>query len=90
MTSTEYERLIKLAEQMSNRCEPREAEYWRGYRRGVKYFFHSKSDMSSQDHFTLVNLALHGCEDPYMAAFARGYHDGFTGKEPALEPETER
>jgi hypothetical protein len=89
MTSNEYERLIKLAEQMSNRCEPREAEYWRGYRRGVKYFFNNKSDMSSQDHFTLVNLAIHGCEDPYMAAFARGYHDGFTGRKPALEPETE-
>jgi hypothetical protein len=82
MTLAEYEQFIELAEQMMHRCEPREAEYWRGYLRGIKYSFRGKSDDSSQDHFTLINLAAHGCNDPYMAAYARGYHDGFTGKEP--------
>ena len=82
MTLAEYEQLIKLAEGMSYKCEPREAEYWRGFRRGLNYYFHGKSDESFQDHFTLINLASHGCEDPYVAAYARGYHDGFTGKGP--------
>jgi hypothetical protein len=82
MTLAEYEHLIELAEGMSYKCEPREAEYWRGYRRGLKYCFHGISDETNQDHFTLFNLALNGCDDTYMAAYACGYHDGFTGKEP--------
>jgi hypothetical protein len=82
MTLAEYEQFSELAEQMMHRCEPREAEYWRGYHRGINYSFRGKSDDSSQDHFTLVNLVSHGCNDPYMAAYAHGYHDGFTGKEP--------
>jgi hypothetical protein len=82
MTLVEYEQLIEQTEQMINRCEPREAEYWRGYRRGLNFYFHGKSDGSQLDHFTLINLAIQGCSDPYMAAYAGGYHDGFTGKEP--------
>jgi hypothetical protein len=76
----EIERFIKLAEQMIYECEPKEAEYWRGYCCGLEYSFHGKSDGTNQDHFTLINLAVYGCEDPYMTAYACGYHDGFTGK----------
>jgi hypothetical protein len=78
----EIERLIKLAEQMICKHEPREAEYWRGLCRGLQYYSNGKSDGTNQDHFTLINLAVYGCGDPYVAAFARGYHDGFTGKGP--------
>ena len=80
MTSVEYEQLIKQAEQLISMCEPREADYWRGFCWGLKDYFYGKSDGTNQDHFTLINLAVNGCRDPYMAAYARGYHDAFTGQ----------
>lgn len=78
----EIERLSRLMGQIVHKPDPSEAEYWRGYYWGLKYYLHGKSDRTSQDHFTLINLAVYGCGDPDMAAYACGYHDGFTGKGP--------
>jgi len=80
MDMNEIEQLTKLMEQMINKRDPKEAEYWRGYCYGLKYYFHGNSNGTNQDHFTLINLAVYGCDDPYVAAYACGYHDGFTGK----------
>jgi hypothetical protein len=82
MDVKEIERLTKLMEQMIHKRDPKEAEYWRGYCWGLRCYFHGISNGTNQDHFTLINLAVHGCGDPYVAAYACGYHDGFTGKGP--------
>jgi hypothetical protein len=80
MELSEVERLTDLIENVIRKRDPKEAEYWRGYCLGLEYYTYGNTNGTNQDHFILVNLAVHGCGDPYVAAYACGYHDGFTGK----------
>ena len=67
--------------QMLERSTPMEAEYWRGYYEGIKFYYRGGM-VTVRDHYHLRKIAdmVHG--DPYHKAYVRGYRDGCDGKEP--------
>ena len=87
MTFTEFEKLLLLADRLTAECEPRKAEYWRGFRSGIQYFFKDGLPESLRDHYTLMYVATRGTGDPYFDAYARGYRDGCKGLKPSERPQ---
>lgn len=78
----EYDDLLHLIDQRIGTSEPRRAEYWRGYRQGVKFRFRHNMGESVREHYMLLETAGNKDVDPYIGAYARGYRDGCDGKEP--------
>jgi len=75
--------LYSMIDRLIDISEPERAEYLRGYQRGMRVgvqgvFF----DDTSEEHRTLIDYSDGGSGDPYIDSFARGYRDGFEGKQP--------
>jgi len=78
----EFETLLHPKDQMVRKSEIRKAEYWRGYREGVRFRFRDKTREFHRDHYRLYEFTDRNDSDPYGDAYARGYRDGCVGKSP--------
>ena len=86
MDQSEYETLICPIDQMIAKSEPRQAEYLRGYREGIRFRFLANTWASYRDHYHLHEIADRiDCDSP-SGAYARGYCDGCMGKKPEDSP----
>ena len=78
-----FDALLNLIDRMIDTSEPRRAEYYRGYRCGIQANVLGTQEESVQAHFSLLHDASDGDHsDPYLEAYARGYHDGCKGMKP--------
>ena len=81
MTHMEFENLRLLADRLTGICEPKKAEYWKGYRSGIEFHFQYGLQESLPDHFSIVDTARrNGSRD--IDAYVRGYIDGCKGLKP--------
>jgi hypothetical protein len=81
MTYAEFESLLLRADRLASICNPRKAEYWRGYRSGIEFHFQNGQQESLPDHYSIVETARrNGSHDVH--AYARGYRDGCKGLKP--------
>jgi hypothetical protein len=84
MTYAEFENLRLRADRLTAICNPKKAEYWRGYRSGIEFHFQSQQE-SLPDHYFIVEIARRdGSRD--VLAYARGYRDGCNGMIPEDTP----
>lgn len=88
MDFKEYEIFMKMVEHLIGECEPKKAEYWRGYRQGFRFHFEGKLEESFENHYHLLNSADDSSGDPYIDAYARGYRDGCEGLIPESADDT--
>lgn len=65
---------------MIAKSEPRQAEYWRGYREGIRFRFQDNTWASYRDHDHLHEIADRNNGDSHVVAYARGYRDGCEGE----------
>jgi hypothetical protein len=80
MDQGEFEALLHRIDQLIRKSEPRKAEYWRGYREGVRFQFQGKTGETVHAHYHLHEIADRNYGDPYLEAYARGYRDGCEGE----------
>jgi len=81
MTYKEFENLILRADHLTAICAPWKAEYWRGYRSGIEFYFQNAQQGSPPDHYSIADIARrNGSRDVH--AYARGYRDGCKGVKP--------
>ncbi|MBF8260069.1 MAG: hypothetical protein HW377_2443 [Actinobacteria bacterium] len=81
MDGKESEALFSFIDQMIGTSEPRQAEYFRGYRRGIQvHVLGVSSDMD--EHIWCSGSSGSNSGDQYLDAFARGYRDGCRGAKP--------
>jgi len=78
----EYDALFGLIDQMIETSEPRRAEYFRGYRWGLRFYVHGALEISAQEHSQLCDTRDKPSGDHYLDAFAHGYRDGCRGLKP--------
>jgi ribosome modulation factor len=78
----EYDGLLHLIDQMIETSEPKRAEYFRGYRRGIQFHVLGNLEETAQEHYRLYNSPGRDSGDHYVNAFARGYRDGCKGRTP--------
>jgi hypothetical protein len=75
--------LFSMIDRLIDISEPERAEYLRGYQRGIRASVQGVlSDERAEEHRTLIEHSGGGSGDPYIDSFARGYRDGFEGKQP--------
>ena len=86
MDPSEYENLLCPIDQMIAKSEPSQAEYWRGYREGIRFRFQDNTWASYRDHDHLHEIADRIDGDSPAVAYARGYCDGCRGKKPEDSP----
>ena len=79
MDQGEIETLLHLIDQRIEKSEPREAEYWRGYRQGVNFRIRHRMGESIREHYRLLEATTNS-GDPYVDAYARGCRNGCEGK----------
>ena len=79
MDQSEFITLIRPIDQMIAQSEPRRAEYWRGYREGIRFRFQDNTWASYRDHDHLHEIAGRYDGDSHVVAYARGYRDGCVG-----------
>jgi hypothetical protein len=72
----EIEDLFHRIDQVIGKSEPRKAEYWRGYREGIRFRSHDNTWASYRDHYHLQEIANRIVGDSHVVAYARGYRDG--------------
>lgn len=81
MKRDEFDTLLRLIDRMIELSEPRTAEYYRGYHRGIRYYFLGVLEEPVEDPSRLrESYADSG--DHYLDAYARGYLDGCKGMTP--------
>jgi hypothetical protein len=81
MTYAEFENLLLRADRLTAICNPKKAEYWRGYRSGIEFHFQNGQQESLPDHYSIIETARrNGSHDVH--AYARGYRDGCKGLKP--------
>ena len=79
----EYEALLSLIDKMICTSEPRQAEYYRGYRRGIR--IHVLGALPDKDeHIRRGGPSGSDNGDHYLDAYARGYRDGCKGLRPEV------
>jgi len=89
MVWKKYDALLDLIDERIETSEPRRAEYFRGYLRGIHFHVHGSLEETAQEHNRLCNGSDvdNGSNvdsgDAYLDAFARGYRDGCKGLKPA-------
>lgn len=85
MTYMEYEKLLLMADRLTSICNPRKAEYWKGYRSGIEAHFQNGQQESLPDHYSIMEVARsnRSCD---VHAYARGYRDGCKGLKPEDAP----
>ena len=67
---------------MIETSEPKRAEYFRGYRRGIRFHVLGVLEETAREHDRLYNGFGGDSGDHYLDAFARGYGDGCRGLTP--------
>ena len=87
MDRSEIGNLFDLIGLMLEKSTPMEAEYWRGYYEGIKFYYRGGM-VTVRDHYNLRKIADMTYGDPYHDAYVRGYRDGCDGKEPKDTPLT--
>ena len=82
MDRKEYDALLDLIRKKIETSEPKRAEYFRGYRRGIQFRVLGLLEESIQDHERLYSGSGGDSGDHYLDAYARGYRDGCRGLTP--------
>jgi hypothetical protein len=77
---TIYDTLLDFIDERIKTSEPRRADYFRGYRRGVHFYIHGSLEEAAKELEVLYNGS--GNNIPYRDAFGRGYLDGCRGLKP--------
>jgi hypothetical protein len=77
-----YDDLLDFIDEKIDTSEPRRAEYFRGYLRGIHFHVHGGLEETTRKHDLLYNGSDVDSGDPYVDAFARGYRDGRKGLKP--------
>jgi len=77
-----YDALLDLIDERIETSEPRRAEYFRGYLRGIHFHVHGGLEETTKMNNRLYNGSDGDSGDPCIDAFARGYRDGSRGLEP--------
>jgi hypothetical protein len=85
MTYMEYEKLLLMADRLTSICNPRKAEYWKGYRSGIEAHFQNGQQESLPDHYSIMEVARRNRSSD-VHAYARGYRDGCKGLKPEDAP----
>ena len=85
MDRSDVGNLFNRIDQMLEKSTPMEAEYWRGYYEGIKFYYRGGM-ITVRDHYHLRKIADMAHGDPYHNAYVRGYRDGCDGKEPQNTP----
>jgi hypothetical protein len=85
MDRSEIGNLFDLIGLMLEKSTPMEAEYWRGYYEGIKFYYRGGM-ITVRDHYHLRKIADMAHADPYHKAYVRGYRDGCDGKKPKDTP----
>jgi hypothetical protein len=81
MNRSEIGNLFHRIGTMIEKSTPMEAEYWRGYYEGIKFYY--RGGMTTvRDHYHLRKISGITHADSYHSAYLRGYRDGCEGKEP--------
>lgn len=81
MNQTDFNDLVRAVDQMIQISEPRQAEYYRGYRLGIQFRQLGTLEESIHEHFRMNDsYAVSG--DHYVDSYARGYRDGCKGVKP--------
>jgi hypothetical protein len=75
--------VFSMIDRLIDISEPERAEYLRGYQRGMRVSVQGVIlDERADEHKTLIDHSDGGSGDLYIDSFARGYRDGFEGKQP--------
>jgi len=83
LDKNECDGLFSMIDRLIDISEPKRAEYLRGYQRGIRVSVQGVlSDDVAEEHRTLIDHSCGGSGDLYIDSFARGYRDGFEGKQP--------
>ena len=83
MDKKECAGLFSMIDRLIDISEPERAEYLRGYQRGLRVSVQDVIlDERAEEHRTLIDHSGGGSGDLYIDSFARGYRDGFEGKQP--------
>jgi len=86
MDRSEIGNLFNLIGLMLEKSTPMDAEYWRGYYEGIKFYYRGGM-ITVRDHYHIRKIADMAHGDPYHYAYVRGYRDGCDGKEPQFTPQ---
>ena len=81
MNQEDFIVLLSAVDQMVQISEPRQAEYYRGYRLGILYRQLGTLDESMHEHFRM-NESYAASGDQYVGTYALGYRDGCKGVRP--------
>jgi hypothetical protein len=82
MDKKECAALLSMVARFIDTSEPLQAEYFRGYHRGLRLHVLGVSDEKTEEHHTLIESSIGGSGNPYIDSYARGYQDGFEGMTP--------
>lgn len=77
MDSTDFKILLDLVDRRIQRSTPTTAEYWRGYCRGIREYFHHIEEEFARDLHEFVDKDR---GEHFFEAYARGYCDGLNGR----------
>jgi len=69
----EYDVLPDLIDQRTDASLPIRDEYFRRYRRGIRFHVHSSLEKTAQEHDRPYNGSDGDSGDAYLDSFARGY-----------------
>jgi len=86
MDRTEFGNLLDQIVEKIEKSTTMEAEFWRGYYEGIKFYFRG-GKITVRDHYHLRKIADMAHGDPYHAAYLRGYRDGCDGKKLLNSPQ---
>ena len=81
MDRKEYESVIRRIEQKIAAAEPAEAEYYRGYLRGIRVHFQKSLEGASKGRARSSNAPPFHLDAP-LDPYPRGYRDGCMGVKP--------
>ncbi len=87
MDETDYRRVLQIVGELASVTPPRENEYWRGFRQGILRRVRGVTDEDGFQHrFWMSFNVRNGCDSGFEK-YARGYREGFEGKDGPLETE---
>jgi hypothetical protein len=82
----EYAALLVLIDRTIETSEPRRAEYFRGYRRGIRVRFLGAEEETTRERSDILESSMDS-GDQYLMAYACGYQDGCLGRKPEYPPD---
>lgn len=81
MNHTDFNNLLRAVEQIIQISEPRQVEYYRGYRLGIQIRQLGTLEESIHEHFRM-NHSYVASGDCYVDSYSRGYRAGCKGMKP--------